>query len=371
MSLLQRIKTPFNERVEDISVPPDSHARMVGALLRERREELGLDLDAIGEALCIKPIYLAALEQGRAQDLPGATYAIGFMRAYAEQLGLDSDRILDSYKAETAEVHARPDLSLPVPLDARSLPGGAILLVGVILAACGYGTWYYLSTGERSRPERVAAVPAELLRSAQDTAASSPADAPPAPVKPAPAPVSSTAAPSPAPRLGSGLLAPQGSSPAPAVPAAGSPSPGLVASPAAAALPPPAAIVSPASSNAAREVPSARLDARIDARIDATAAPSGDAGVKPGGRVDIRALADCWIQVRSGDDQSIVISRVLKAGETYHVPRAGLFLRTGNAGALALVVDGKPAPAIGGIGTQRRNVTLDPQALLAGTAVRG
>lgn len=363
MSLLQRIRKPFNERPENISVPPGSHIGMVGALLRERREELGFDLDAIGEALRIKPIYLAALEQGRAQDLPGATYAIGFMRAYAEQLGLDSDRILDIYKAETAEVQARPDLSLPVPLDARSLPRGPILLVGMILAGCGYGTWYYLSTGERSRPERVTAVPAELQRNAQGTAASSLADAPPAPVKPVPAPVSSAAAPSPALRLGSGLLAPQASSSAPAIPAAGSPNPGLVASPAAAALPPPAAIVPPASSNPARETPSARPDA--------TGARSGDAGVKPGGRVDIRALADCWIQVRSGDDQSIVISRVLKAGETYHVPRAGLFLRTGNAGALALVVDGKPAPAIGGVGMQRRNVTLDPQALLAGTAVRG
>ena len=32
----------------------------------------------------------------------------------------------------------------------------------LILALCGYGTWYYLATGERSAPERVAAVPAEL-----------------------------------------------------------------------------------------------------------------------------------------------------------------------------------------------------------------
>jgi cytoskeletal protein RodZ len=362
VSLLQRIKTPFNERAKDIPVPLGSRTRVVGALLRERREELGFDLDAIGEKLCIKPVYLAAIEQGRAQDLPGATYAIGFIRAYAQLLGLDSDRILDSYKAECADVHARPDLSLPVPLDARSLPGGPILLVGVILAVCGYGTWYYLSTGERSRPERVAAVPAELQRVALGAAASSLADAPPEPVNPAPLPVPSAAAPSPAPRLGSVLLSPQGSSAAPAGPAAGSPSPGLVASPAAAALPRPAATVPPASSNTAREMPSARLDA--------TAAPSGDAGVKPGGRVDIRALADCWIQVRSGEDQAIVFSRVLKAGETYHVPRAGLLLRTGNAGALAFVVDGKPAPTLGGIGMQRRNVSLDPHALLAGTAVR-
>jgi cytoskeleton protein RodZ len=71
-------------------------------------------------------------------------------------------------------------------------------------------------------------------------------------------------------------------------------------------------------------------------------------------------------------DQSIVFSRVLKAGEVYHVPgRTGLALRTGNAGALAVEVDGKPVPPIGPIGTLRRNVALDPDSLAAGTAVHG
>ncbi len=360
MSLFQRIKTPFSEAVDDSSVPPWDVAQAVGAVLRERREELGYDLDAVGEALRIKPVYLAALEQGRAQDLPGPTYAIGFVRAYAQLLDLDVDRILDGYKAECAEIHARPDLSLPVPLDARSLPGGPILLVGVILAACGYGTWYYLATGERSRPERVAAVPAELQRVAQSPAADAPPGGPPAAQKSAPVPAPGVATPSGDTRFASGLLSPPASPPAPAVPAAGAPNLGLVAIPAAAALPPPAAAVPPASGVKAAA---------------AAAAPAGDAGAKPGGQptgqIDIRALADCWIQVRSGEDQSVVFARVLKSGETYRVPRAGLVLRTGNAGALALVVDGKPAPAIGAIGTLRRDVTLDPQALLAGTAVRG
>ncbi len=259
--------------------------------------------------------------------MPGPTYAIGFIRAYAQYLGFDSERVLERYKAETAAVHARPDLSLPVPLGTRSLPGGPILLVGLILALCGYGTWYYLSTGERSRPERVAPVPAALR------AALPPPEGP---------------------RLSSGLGASSdAAAPPPGHPAAAAsgPSPGLVASPAAAALPAPVA------------------DA--DAGSTPAAAPAGDAGGnQAAGRIDIRALADCWIQVRSAD-QAIVFSRVLKAGETYHVPRAGLFLRTGNAGALAFAVDGKAAPSIGGIGTLRRSVALDPQALLAGTAVRG
>jgi cytoskeleton protein RodZ len=90
----------------------------------------------------------------------------------------------------------------------------------------------------------------------------------------------------------------------------------------------------------------------------------------PSGSIDIRARADCWIQIRDGDD-GIVFARVLKAGETYRVPRAGLILRTGNAGALEVLVNGKPAPSIGTVGTLRRDVRLEPEALRAGTAVRG
>jgi cytoskeleton protein RodZ len=101
------------------------------------------------------------------------------------------------------------------------------------------------------------------------------------------------------------------------------------------------------------------------------AAPTGDSGNAAAGRIEIRAVADCWVQVRA-PDQSIVFSRVLKAGETYRVPaRSGLVMRTGNAGALAIAVDGKTVPSLGPVGTLRRNVVLDPAALLGGTAVQG
>jgi len=101
-------------------------------------------------------------------------------------------------------------------------------------------------------------------------------------------------------------------------------------------------------------------------------APASAAAIDPSAtRISIRALSDCWIQVRASD-QSIVFSRVLKSGEIYKVPsRTGLSLRTGNAGALEIAVDGKTAPTIGGIGTLRRDVALDPSELAAGTAVHG
>lgn len=361
MSLFQRIKTPFTEFVGDQPYGQDTYIYAVGDLLRDRREELQLDLDSIGAALCIKPVYLAALEQGRTEDLPGPAYAAGFIRAYANYLGFDGERVLDAYKAESVNVRVRPDLALPVALSERSVPGGPILMVAAILALCGYGTWYYLSTGERSRPERVAAVPADLQPAPSASAAAAAPAAAVSPPPPAGAKAGAASDQVPAKTNGSGLssgLVLPGATPPtqPAGTADQTPS-GAVAM----ANAPPA---QPSPAGPAAAVP---LDASTGS---SDAAPAAAVTTGEAGTVDIKAVSDCWIQVRDAD-QSIVFSRVLKAGETYHVPRTGLMLRTGNAGALAIAVDGKPAPAIGGIGALRRNVSLDPGALLAGTAVHG
>jgi cytoskeleton protein RodZ len=357
VSIFQRIKAPFTESGEDEIAVAIPGPRPVGELLRERREELRLNIEGIGEVLRIKPAFLAALEQSRPQDLPGPTYVIGFVRAYARHLGLDHDWVLDRYKAESAGVRARPDLTLPVLLGERSVPGGPILLVALILAICGYGTWYYLSTGERARPERVTAVPPALQiqpEQADDNATGSPS-------KPVADPGSPTNA-----RLSSGLF--PGSAPASASEAATVPPAATAAAPAATPagnppVPPPAAAANaPAPPQTAMAPPQTP---------PAPAPPAGDGSAAAAGRIEIRATADCWVQVRA-PDQSIVFSRVLKAGETYRVPaRSGLVMRTGNAGALAIVVDGKTAPALGPLGTLRRNVVLDPAALLGGTAVQG
>jgi cytoskeleton protein RodZ len=379
VSLFQRIKTPFTESGDEEMTSPRPRPRPVGEILRERREELQLDLDRIGEVLRIKAAYLAALEQGRPQDLPGPTYVIGFVRAYAHHLGLDAERVLERYKAESTDVHTRPDLAFPVALGERSVPGGPILLVALILAICGYGTWYYLSTDERSRPERVAAVPPSLQMPPPPGVADRDAGGPPAAVTPGAtdtgtvnADTSAGAAASP--RLSSGLF-PTPNTGVPADTAGSTPSiapPGPAATVAQTpATPTPAESGSPPSAGTARAAPPQQAAAAPQAASTTDPKAPSDAGGSTAGRIDIRALADCWVQVRAAD-QAIVFSRVLKSGETYHVPaQPGLFLRTGNAGALAITVDGKPAPSLGGIGTLRRNVALDPDQLIGGTAVHG
>jgi len=343
-----------------------TRSRSIGEILRDRREELDLDLETIGATLRIKPSYLVALEQDRSHELPGAAYAMGFIKAYSRHLGLDEEAVLNRFKDESAGFTARQDLSLPVPLGERSLPGAAMLLIALILGLCGYGTWYYLSTGERNRPERVSSVPQALQPPPTSMAAESPADG----IKLASGlarAAGSDAAPASPPPVQT-ASAPSSSAPAPAQPQAQSAQPQSaqqqLPQPETSAAPTPQFSVPPAI-----KADSPGKVAAAGSPPPGAAAPAAPAVAGDVSRVSIKAVSDCWIQVRGSDD-SIVFSRVLRAGETYKVPaKPGLFLRTGNAGALQVLVDGKPVPSIGGVGAMRRNVALDPAELAAGNAV--
>ena len=162
MALFHRPNMPLAEEAPESITEPFA-PRSAGDELRQRREAAGLDLGGVAAALRIKPAYLRALEFGRPEELPGAVYAIGYMRAYADHLGLDSGEMLRRFKQELTLLAAKPDLAFPILLREPSMRGGGMLLVALILAACAYGGWFYLSTGEGPRPERVAEVPLELL----------------------------------------------------------------------------------------------------------------------------------------------------------------------------------------------------------------
>ena len=136
MALLQETKPPL---VGDRSVeaaPPGPAPGRPGRCLLRQREALGRDLDEVAAALKIKPAYIAALEEGRPDSFPAPVYARGFMRVYAQHLGLDGDEVLRRFK-RARRVGAKLDLSFPMPLAERSMPGNGMLLVAAIFTACG------------------------------------------------------------------------------------------------------------------------------------------------------------------------------------------------------------------------------------------
>jgi cytoskeleton protein RodZ len=350
MALFRRLTTPFVEELPEGEAVPPSGPRSAGDVLRQQREALGLDLDDVAAALRIKPDYLAALEAGRPDLLPGATYAIGFVRAYSDHLGLDGSEILRRFKAESGGLEAKTDLAFPMPLGERSIPGKGMLLVALILVLCGYGTWYYLSTNERSRPERVAEVPIGLLV--------------PPPVQPASGVASlrsggtaSETQPSAPAAAGVRAPAPTGSEPGPVGEAVGPP-------------PTPSA-QSPAFSATISAPPLAPPPVLVGlAPTPQNEPPLASGPVDGPARIVIRATAESWIKIRDAN-QTVLLEGFLKAGESYRVPdRPGVSMRTGNAGGLDITVDGKPVPPIGGMGAVR-NVRLEPQALMSGPAAGG
>jgi hypothetical protein len=73
----------------------------IGATLKKRREELGLTLSGIAEKTCIRCTFLQAMEADRFDGFPGDAYLQGFLKLFAEALGLDSSVVIDQFRAQT------------------------------------------------------------------------------------------------------------------------------------------------------------------------------------------------------------------------------------------------------------------------------
>jgi hypothetical protein len=71
----------------------------IGSSLREARLRQELDFPELEERTKIRPKYLRALEDERFDLLPAPTYVRGFLRSYAEALGLDGQPFVDEYNS--------------------------------------------------------------------------------------------------------------------------------------------------------------------------------------------------------------------------------------------------------------------------------
>jgi cytoskeleton protein RodZ len=136
----------------------------------------------------------------------------------------------------------------------------------------------------------------------------------------------------------------------------------------------PAPIASTGAAEASAPAPSPPVDGGSSAaEMLAALAQDGDSSARQpqafgGGdevRVILRARESSWIQVRS-ESRDYVRTRTLQPGDTFLVPnRSDLALWTGNAGGLEVLVDGRPIAELGGRGVVVRDVSLDPEQLLA------
>jgi cytoskeleton protein RodZ len=374
MSMFQRKHRDDDEEQTFEGNPSAPQSGSVGHLLRSTREGLGWDIRDVAAALRIRAEYLGALERNTVEGLPGVAYATGFLRAYADYLGLDGNEAVNRFKAEKKTLASRPELSFPVPLTDRGIPGSGLFLIALLLITLAYGTWHYMSSGEHPTPPEVEPVPARLLtpqaeapppgtpeqtadaaKPATETPSVTTAPASTAAVPAVPTPAQSPAAAAPATGFQPSIGAPQ-------IAAAPPPAPGKPGTP---PKPAPAATVPAATPAAPANADGALPAVPPETATADTKEPKSYGSFANPGRIIVKAKGFAWIQVYDGKET--ILTRTMHPGDSYYAPnKPGLIMRTGNAGGLSFMVDGKELPAIGPTGMVKKKIPLDPQRLISG-----
>jgi cytoskeletal protein RodZ len=128
----------------------------IGHSLREARTRRGLSAADVQKGIRIRERYLSALEDENWELLPGDAYTKGFLRTYAEFLGLDGELYIDEYNAQLRGHDEEPlvpaSISVrrtPPAWTARAIAGGVVLLAVV----AGVAVWQ-LGGSSSPRPTR-------------------------------------------------------------------------------------------------------------------------------------------------------------------------------------------------------------------------
>ena len=374
--------------VSDNMAPDGEHGAgvpdNVGKLLQADRLRRGQELIEVSKTLRIQFSYLNAIEQGKYENLPRGPYGLGFVRTYADYLGLDADEIVNRFKQECQYATERSRLVFPTPEQETSIPSGTVVVVSLALALAAYGVWYYTQTQDRSLAQLVEPVPERLVELTNDQSRAAPR--PTVEVLP----LSNVASASNPDAEDQGVLQAQAEqvigataeTPAPDV--TGGEAAVLAETAAVADISPtpsapPVAAADQAAvdhdtvdqgviDNVAAElaaipaVPGLNRDTSALAGADSMVAARGDAAAS---RIVIRATDRSWVRVLGADDK-VLLTRMLMPGDVYEAPNEpDLSLEAGNAGALEIEVDGTKLPPIGGFGEVVANYPLQLEALLA------
>lgn len=398
-----------NKKVQDA---PVAQGPGVSELLKLTRERGGADLQGVSQVLRIRYVYLEAIEEGRFEDLPGKTYVVGFVRAYAEYLGLDAEEVVRRFKEEIAGMESKAELVFPSPVTEQSVPGGAVILISLIILGAAYGGWYFLSSQDRSMAELVPDLPAKFSEMVEkvkgdkkpETGEEEPAaetattSAPETEAAESAEPVTETdtqdmaaaalqavekaeeeaqAASEDQPVEEMETVKVEDLQEAAEEETAVAEKVEEVVTPVAETVEETVAeVVEETVEEVAPAVETAQDESVNEAPTPAEETPTEVVEEEETGPavmdevILIKAIEEyAWIQVVDGKGVE-QHTQSLEAGEEYQIPAVqGLVLRTGNAGGLEIYVDGQKAPMLGEIGDVLRHVNLDPAQLLAGKAV--
>ena len=322
--------------LREISGDSDAPLETVGQDLRAARLRRGDDLATVSKALKIRKDHLEAIEEDRLDALPGRTYAVGFVRSYADYLGLDGPQCVERFKAEIAG-RSDGDVQQPVTVidedENRRLPQGWKIIAGVVVVLMIYGAYYVISSTSSMMSQPVTPPPPQVTPK--------PVVAHAVPSKPATVHPATTATTTPA----------SGTSTTPGVATAATTSPPgqtMAAIPPGQTTTPATATPTPAAGPAEAPLPKGQVFGSLNVNA----------------RVVLRVHQATRVLVQGGDGK-VYINRTLQPGDTYQVPNVvGLSLTTTNANAVEIDLDGAAMGFAGKQAGMAEAISLDPQAIV-------
>ena len=326
-------------------------AKKIGMALKSARRQQEMSLADVSRRLNISSDFLASLEAGTFDALPGPTYVVGFLRSYARLVGIDSDALVDRYRGLEGQASFVQTYNMPITARPPQRSGPLAASVVVVLAVLAYSGWYWVNgtaqndvlTTDLATPEVTAPMPvgADL----PDLAVTLPDATTPSPTAPA---TVSTA-------TGANVIGATESTDAP--------------------VPVDVAVVPPQMPIPVQEMVPAQPATTPNALATSTAPvlesqptslPTNAAQATlrdPGQEIIIRAVASSWVEIIRNDGGA-VMTKLMRAGDSYVVDAdSSVYLSTGNAGGLVVIVGDDKPRSVGKIGEIVRDLPLTAETL--------
>jgi cytoskeleton protein RodZ len=132
----------------------------VGDVLRRARADLGLSVDAVAQKLRLAPKQILALESEDYEHLPGPTYVRGYLRSYAQLLGLAPETVVGLYNRHPSAARS-VDLTKHAPTPQMSADHHVIKITTLVVAGLILGLAAIWWQGRDDGPIKLRKPPAD------------------------------------------------------------------------------------------------------------------------------------------------------------------------------------------------------------------
>jgi cytoskeleton protein RodZ len=136
----------LRQKIRKTPVDSGDSFKQIGLALRMARRSEGCSVKDISEQLRISVDYLSKLEAGAFDELPAPAYVTGFLRSYGKCVGVAPDSLVARYMALKGGKDSTPSYKTPMSTRPPQRSAPAIASMLVLCAGFVYGGWFWLKT---------------------------------------------------------------------------------------------------------------------------------------------------------------------------------------------------------------------------------